>query len=141
MARKKKKIRVIDWLNLGMFQGALLFTCGYDKKEICDYLKKIGANDWLEAMNDITIDVDHWYSLKRTVENLKTGEVKRFLFIIIPRYEFLDDDFVKLAHEIIHTCQFYLPGMNVERDREIECEAYFHTHLMRQCIQKLRGKK
>lgn len=65
--------------------------------------------------------------------------LKTFFFIIIPRFDFDDDDcFVKLAHEIVHICQFFLPDV-LNRNTEIECEAYLHTHIMRQALKKLRG--
>lgn len=139
MPRVKKRIRIIDWLNMGIFPPTICFVCGFTKAELCDHLKRMKANDWLTAIKDATIDPRYWYGKKIDVEHVRSGEIKSYLFIIIPRFDFLDDDFVKLAHEITHVCQFYLPDANVNRDREIECEAYLHTHIMRQCIKKLRG--
>jgi hypothetical protein len=141
MVKKKKRITVIDWVNMGIFPCVVMFSVGNTRDQICKYLKKIGADGWLRAIEDVPIDPGCWYGLKRDVENLRTKETTTYLFIIAPRFEFLDDDFVKLAHEILHVCQFYLPDVNVNRDKEIECEAYTHTHIMRQCLKILRGIK
>lgn len=139
MKKKPKKISVIDWVNTGIFSPVICFSCGYSIQELKNYLKKVKAHGWLDAVNATTLDDGTWYGLKRTIEVIKTKEVKNYLFIIIPRFDFNDDDcYVKLAHEALHICQFYLPDV-MDRNREFECEAYLHTHIMRQCLSKLRG--
>jgi hypothetical protein len=52
-------------------------------------------------------------------------------------FNFLDKDYVALAHEITHLIQFHLPDF-CNRDREIEFEAYTHSHLMTQFLEKYR---
>lgn len=138
--KKIKKISLIDWLNLGMFDGTILLSVGYTHADLCAYLKKIKAEGWLNAIKDTEITKENWYALRRVVENIKTGEKTNYLFIIIPRFEFLDNDFVLLAHEVLHIVAFYLPDL-MDRNREYECEAYLHTHIMRQALNKIRGKK
>jgi hypothetical protein len=34
-----------------------------------------------------------------------------------------------LAHEVLHLCQEFLPNF-LNRDEEMEAEAYFHSHVM-----------
>jgi hypothetical protein len=37
-----------------------------------------------------------------------------------------------LAHEMLHVCQEFLPQF-LDRDEEMEAEAYFHSYLMESC--------
>lgn len=137
---KKKTITLIDWIDMGIFTPKVMFSVGYDVNEIMAYLWKIKATGWADALSkDMTLTKDYWYGLRRTVEVIKTGEKCTYFFIIIPRFDFdNDDDYVKLAHECLHICQFFLPDV-LDRNREFECEAYLHTHLFRQCLKKIRG--
>lgn len=144
MAQEQKQYQVMHWLNNGMFPGFVMFSCGFSYDEIMAELKeKENTEDWILGLSGdkVLIDKGKWFGLRRDLENTKTGESKTLFYIIlVDCYDFEDDDhYCKLAHEIVHICQFYLPDI-LDRDREIEAEAYYHTHLMRQCLKVLRGK-
>lgn len=138
---KKKSKRVLTWIDTGIFPATVLFTCGYKYDEIVKTLKKEDAQDWVEGISGCKelIDDGHWFGLKRTFTNIETKEVQYFFYIIlINKFDFSDDHYCKLAHECLHICQFLLPEI-LDRDREIEAEAYLHTHLMRQCLEAIRA--
>jgi len=61
-----------------------------------------------------------------------------FYIILTEEFDFSDYAYCKLAHEVLHICQFILPDI-LNRDREYECEAYLHTHIMMQCLNQIRG--
>lgn len=60
-----------------------------------------------------------------------------FYLVINADFKFTDYCYCKLAHEITHLCQFYLPDV-LNRNQEWEAEAYLHTHLMEQALVHLR---
>lgn len=62
-----------------------------------------------------------------------------FYIYIGEEFKFTDYEYCKLAHEVLHICQFLLPDF-LDRNREFESEAYLHTHLMEQCLKAIRGK-
>ena len=69
---------------------------------------------------------------------IKDGKDKTFYFIIFMEvFDFSDWHYIKLAHECLHICQFFLPTVS-QREQEHECEAYLHTHLMQQALNALR---
>lgn len=139
----KNSYKVIKWLDTGIFPAPVMFSCGFSYDEILKHLKKLKAEDWLLGLQDNRnlIEGGNWFGLQRILENTKTGEKKWLYYIIIkPSFNFSDDHYLKLAHEVLHICQFMLPDI-LDRNREYECEAYLHTHIMRQCLECLRGKK
>lgn len=136
----KKSQKKITWFSTGVFQVAILFVYRFSYEETISHLTKIKATDWkLAISNDKTlIDGANYIALKRTIENKKTGEEKTFFYLFIKNeFKFEDYDYCVLAHEVVHLCQFILPDF-LERDREIEAEAYFHTSLMQAVLKELR---
>lgn len=136
----KKQYNTISWLNLGSFPGSVCFCHGFDYDEIMRILKKKDAPYWYEALvhDKELLSKGNYYGLYRCVENVKTGESVNLYYIILKkRFRFTDWDYVMLAHEVLHICQFYLPAV-LDRDREIEAEAYLHSHLMTQCLDIIR---
>lgn len=136
---KKKPAKIIRYLNTGIFPATVFFSMGFNYDEIIKHTKKL--DQWGTALRDdqALVDSGSWLGLKRVVENLKTGESKTHFYIILPTaFDFSDEDYVKLSHEVLHICQFMLKDF-LDRDREFECEAYLHSHLMRQCLEEIRG--
>lgn len=129
----------IKWLNAGIFPCMIMFSVGYKYDEIITFLKRRKYNDWLAGLSDdkASIDSGKYFSIKRTVKNEKKHEVTLFYIIITRPFYFSDWDMCMLAHEVLHTCQFMLPDI-LNRDREFECEAYTHTHIMEQCLKIMR---
>lgn len=141
---KKKEYKVMHWLNHGCYHGYTMFCVGYSYKEIIVSLKKKkNAEDWLAGLleEEDFINSGQNFAMRRTLENKKTGDTIHLHYIIFTKiFDFSDWDMCKLAHEILHICQFFLPDF-LDRNREIEAEAYFHTHLMNQCLTILRTGK
>lgn len=94
------------------------------------YLKAIEGDEAL--LND-----GKYFALRRVLEHPKHGKKICHFILIFDDFKFTDDEMCKLAHEVLHICQFYLPDV-LNRDKEIEAEAYLHTHLMSQCLKLLR---
>jgi len=134
--------KVLHWLDTGIFPASVLFSYQFEYDEIISLLKQKRATYWKEGILDDKelIDGGTYFGLRRTHENLKTGVEKKLFYIIIKEeFKFTDYEYCKLAHEVLHICQFMLPAI-LNRDREYECEAYLHTHLMYQCLKAIRGK-
>jgi hypothetical protein len=139
MAKKSNKI--IRYLNTGIFPGTVMFSCGFDYDFIIKFYKKHKATDWLSGLegDKNLIDGGNYFSLYRELYNTKTGESKHLYYIILKKqFTFTDYEMCVLAHEIVHICQFFLKDI-LDRNKEIEAEAYLHTHLMQQCLKELRG--
>jgi hypothetical protein len=141
---KKKKLkksnRHINWLNCGIFPATVMLTVGYSWDEIILHLKKKKIDEWI---NPIASDRDSFQGVFMmakavTMEHSKTKNVRYFYYLYMRDcFDFSDDQMCALAHEIVHLCQFFLPTA-LDRNKEIEAEAYLHTHLMRQCLKILR---
>lgn len=141
---KQKQLKIIHWLDTGIFPATIMFTLNYKFDEINKYLDKVKANDWKMGMSQDRkfFDGKNWCALRRDIENAKTGQEMTLFYIHIPRmFNFKDDmDYCKLAHEVLHITQFMMKDF-LNPDNEFECVAYTHTHIMQQCLKILRGKK
>jgi hypothetical protein len=140
--KKTKVVKAIEWLNFGIFPGFVVFCYNMKYEEIMKEFKKKKALYWSYGITEDQklIDSGNWLALSREITNQKTGEHKKLFYIIIPKtFDFSDYDYAKLAHEVTHICQFYLPHV-LDRNKEYEAEAYLHTHLMMQCTKVIRGK-
>ena len=134
---KKKSDRHIYWLDTGIFPATVMFSCGFTYDEIMVELKKKKATAWIEGISKDKelIDNGKYFSLSRNLENTK-NDISLFYIILKPRFTFTDFEMCILAHEILHTCQFLLPAI-LNRDREVEAEAYLHTYLMENILKIL----
>lgn len=139
----KKVVKCLYWFDMGIFPGTVCFSCGFSYEEIMKEFSKKKAFGWDIALSTDKqlIESGNWFGLKRVMENKKTGKEIEFYYIILKNtFTFSDEDFIKLSHEVLHICQFFLPDI-LNRDKETEAEAYLHTYLMRKCVAALRGKK
>lgn len=144
MSRAKKTTKLLTGLSHGIFPGATALLMGYTYEEA---LKDLSP-DWrrcLDASDRSFFENSAGACLHREVISTdKSGKESQrinYYFLILRDFNFTDKDFVILAHELLHLCQFFLPSVNVERDKEIECEAYFHTHMMTQALEEIRKAK
>lgn len=128
-------------LDAGIFPFKILLTSGFTYDEIIKELKKQKCDQWALGLRDDKefIQSGKNFGMKRTITHPKHGESTFFYIIFTDIFNFSDYSMCKLAHEVLHICQFMLPMM-LDRNREYECEAYLHTHIMEQALQKLRGK-
>jgi len=143
MVKKNKIEKAIQVLNFGIFPGYMVFCYNHTHKEILDYFNKKGAETWYYGIkgDGKLVDDGNWLAMAREVMHNKTGKVQKLFYIVIPeKFTFSDYDYVRLAHEVTHICQFYLPDV-LNRNKEHEAEAYLHSHIMTQCLNVIRGKK
>lgn len=150
MRKNKTKNKTIAFLNMGNYPGTVMFSVGFSYPELIKQLQKNyktgywkpedGCKMWLQAIeNDKELNKDTWFALHRKLYHKKFPEKNLFYILILRPFDFSDGDMCKLAHECLHICQFYLPDI-LDRNREIEAEAYLHTHLMEQCLRIMRTK-
>lgn len=138
----KKSYKVFNYLNMGIFPGTVMFICGYDYDFIIKHAKKHKIVEWIPGIEDKKqmFQKAAYFAGRSDIENTKTKKNKTLFFIYLrDQFTFTDWEYCALAHECLHICQFFIPDV-LERDREIEAEAYLHTHLMSQCLKHLRGK-
>lgn len=125
-------------IDMGIFQGTIFFSCGYSIKALKKSLKKTENHDWnkgLKKYNEYCSGVTIRSKFKYK------GEKRTYYYVILPeRWTGTDHEYVTLAHELIHVVQYKLTPL-LNRDNEAECEAYTHTHLMTQVLNKLRDEK
>lgn len=136
---RKKQIKSISWLDTGIFPDFIMFAHGFEYDELVPALKRKKHSDgWLTGIQEDKklIDSGNYFALKRSFTKDKK-DFTNFYIIIKDSFTFTDYEFCKLAHEVLHICQFMLPSF-LSRDREFECEAYLHTHIMKQCLKRLR---
>jgi len=132
----KKKIKIIRTINTGIFDALILLSVNFNYDELT---KKIGK-EWTEpiANDKELINSGSWLALSRIMEETKTGKKFHYFYIIIPEmFDFSDKHMVSLAHEVLHICQFFMKDI-LDMEREYECVAYTHTHIMKQCLKELR---
>lgn len=121
---------------MGMFPASIMFSCGFRYDELTKLINKKKATGWLRALSEdkTLIDAGKWFALKRGVHG-----VTYFYIILTEPFDFKDYSYCcKLAHEVLHICQFFLPDV-LNRDREFESEAYLHTYIMESCLKAIRG--
>jgi hypothetical protein len=142
--KKQKRIQVLHWLNNGHYPGYVMFSCGFSYDELIKLLRRKKADGWVRGIENDKVLFDDSTALcsQRTIKALDGGKDLTLQYIYIKdSFDFSDKAYVTLAHECVHLCQFFLPDININRDVEIESEAYYHSHIMKQCLDILRGIK
>lgn len=94
-------------------------------------------NEWLEFLKNNQDELDGFdkdgTAKGNAVYCYTKAKSKNFMMrLIILRYGFKATDpenMRTLAHECLHVCQEFLPQF-LNRDEEMEAEAYFHSYLM-----------
>lgn len=134
----KKHLHTLD---AGIYPFKIVLSSGFNYDELCKELKKQKCDLWLTGLKDDKkfIDSGRNFALKRRIDGGKHNGSILFYIIFRDQFRFTDYWYMKLAHEILHICQFMLPEV-LERDREYESEAYLHSHIMGQALKKFRGK-
>lgn len=126
----------IAWLDTGIFPATVMLSSGFEYKRIIKELKKLKAKEWVGGIN--TPEDKKLFESGKNFACKRVYEGRTYFYIIfIEEFNFSDYDMCKLAHEVLHICQFMLPDF-LDPEREYECYAYTHTHLMEQCLKKLR---
>ena len=130
MGKKKKSF---TFIKNGIFHGYILFSCGYSYDEILAKLKKAEYNDWHDAFDDAETK-ELLDKSKYCATSFYDKEVKYSIIFFRDKFSFNNFDYIALAHEIIHLIQFNLVEY-LDRNKEHECEAYFHSYFMRECLE------
>lgn len=135
----KKSKKGLCFIDTGIFPATIMVSCGFNYSEIKKILTKKKASDWLAGLSEDEqfLQTGNWKAMKRVIEYKKFGKRTMFYIIIPELFDFSDHHYCLLAHEVLHICQFFLPDV-LERGREIEAEAYLHTHIMKNCLMELR---
>ena len=125
------------YLDNGIFPGTVLFSCGNSYAEIIEEIRKSKEKYWEKGISTEESFIDNGCSkaLHRTI--IKGDRKINLYYIILNGWYKTDYDYVVLAHECLHITQFFLSQV-LERDREIEAEAYYHSHIMQQCLDLIR---
>lgn len=149
--KKKPTLQKIDFLNMGCYPGTVLFSYQFSFDELIAEITKQykskrwkeegGTTHWLTAIeNDKEkLGSGSYFALHRQLINIKRNKEKNLYYIIIKeKFTFSDWDYVMLAHECLHICQYFLPSI-LDRNKEHEAEAYLHSHLMEQALKIIRN--
>lgn len=144
--------KIVRFLNMGIFPGTVLFSAGFTCKEFYEHIEKNyrtgiwekekGLATWLEGIRgeEEKFSTNNYWASFREMIHPKHGTKRCYYILIFDDFKFTDMEMVKLAHECLHICQFHLPDV-LNRNKEIEAEAYLHSHLMSQCLKELREAK
>ena len=133
-----EKLQFYDVVNFGIFGGnEILFSCGMPLKNLILHLKTQEDTSWYRGLKNKKIEegTDGSAFMSYLKTDNKYNEVR--YYIIMEDYWTGElEQYVTLAHEIIHIVQYKLiPRLN--RDHERECEAYSHSHIMSQILNKI----
>jgi hypothetical protein len=131
-------LSLVHTIDSGIWGFKVLFSVGYTYDELTSELKKQKCDGWLLGLRDDKelIDSGDYFALGRYP--IIDGKKYYHYYIILSKsFDFSDEEVIKLAHEVLHICQFALSGL-LNMDNEYEAVAYTHTHLMRQCLQIMR---
>lgn len=135
----KKEYKLCQSINLGSFPGICSLSIGYTYDELIDQYKEWGSTGWAEAisMDKELIDDSTWIAMVRIVERPGEKDTHYYFIIIKEWFDFSDNAYTYLAHEVHHVVTFAL-GDALNLAREYEAAAYTHTHVMRQILEAIR---
>ena len=138
---KPKKLKLIQWLDTGIIWPKIMFSQGMTYQEIHKHFTRTKIRDpWLIALehNKDIIESPAWCAV-RTIVTQKNKKAVCFFICIKGYFDFTDYDYCRLAHEVQHIINYVMPDF-CDIIREHEFCAYMHTHIMKQCLNKIRGK-
>jgi urease accessory protein UreF len=134
-----KEYKLCQSVNLGSFPGICSLAIGYTYDELIAQYKEWDATGWMEAISKDKelIDGSTWIAMVRVVE--RPGEKDTYYYFIIIKewFDFSDNAYTYLAHEVHHVVTFAL-GDALNLAREYEAAAYTHTHVMKQILEAIR---
>lgn len=130
--------KTIKWIDFHLFPTSVMLSCGYSYQEL---LSKFGKKypTWIKPLDEHQeLFETCWGFVHRERWKDKDGVKKEHYWLIIANpFDFSDESMCNLAHEVLHVVQFVLSD-KINRDDEVEFEAYFHTYLMIECLKALR---
>jgi hypothetical protein len=137
MKKKLNPNSSVSFINMGSYpeQVCLIYDMTY--REVVDCLKKIpnckAHLKSIKSMGKKQFKKHKFYAME---DKIKGEEV--YFIVFNEKFKFKDTSYAIIAHEILHVIQFYLPKV-LDRNVEIEAEAYLHTYLMNKCTGIFRG--
>lgn len=136
---KPKGISLFTTIDFGTFDGKILFSCGFQIKELIAELSKQDCGEWNKGLKIDSKMFHKGACAYASKYNFNVdGEKRTYYYLIIKDpFNFTDQEYTTLAHECLHLVQFRLIDI-LNRDNELECEAYLHSYLMNKCLSHLR---
>ena len=89
------------------------------------------GDEWIEPLKDIS--EENFKGTQGSCHFREVNGIKYYFIFLHKGFDGKPDSYVTLSHEILHLCQFLLPDF-IDRNVEVEAEAYFHSHIMSQCL-------
>jgi len=128
----------VKWIDFSWFEGCVMLSCGNDYEWLLNKYGKIFPT-WVKPLEEHKSLFDTcWGFVHRHQWKREDGkQMAHFWLIIKDPFTFSDEDMVNLAHEVLHVAQFVL-SEKINRDQDVEFEAYFHSYIMRECLKALR---
>lgn len=133
----RKKVRPFyEFIDTGIFPAFICIANGYTIEKLAEGLKEYRYDLWHDAL--VSHESDDSDSDAIVIERTYKG--KRYYFMILKHsFDFSDYHYTVLAHEVLHLCQFILRRL-LNRDDEIETEAYLHTYIMSKYLENCRDR-
>jgi len=144
-----KKVKpFIKYIPFEIFAGGIGFVVGYNHKEATAEIDRmLKAKEWTNkdfklAWKDVELDYDATAGQLSERSIQVNGKHKYYIYFLWQKeFSFKDErDYITLAHELIHLNQ-HLLHKHADREIEHEFEAYFHSYMMRKCLEALRENR
>jgi hypothetical protein len=141
MNKKKKIVRLIRYINIGVFPREIMFCVGFTPEQIIEHLKKHKEKEWIQGIeNNIDfIKKSIYCACSQQIIDTKTERpIKRLYYLIFTEpFMFEDGSYTILAHEVLHVVQFALKDV-LDITEEYEAFAYTHSFVMNKCLAYIR---
>lgn len=148
-----KEIPLLTGVRLLPYSQKYLFViCGYSSEDLKEYIndntqifgktddvysikKTLAAKrELLDFIDRNAADIDSYNSLDSESHGIFIYNKAQAFWLMVLKKGFNPDareDIFTLSHETTHLCQIFLPQY-LNRDEELEAEAYFHNYVMRE---------
>lgn len=92
----------------------------------------------IEAYDNYTV-IARYLAMIRTLSATQYDPIESDLYYIILKEPFNHEpmEYAKLAHEVVHICQFLFDKCCADPIAEKEAFAYTHTHIMEQILKQI----
>lgn len=138
----KKQVSIMHHCDAGIWPcTGIMFIQGFSYEQIVKEFKDDNCPDWAEGLkNDKPlIDQARYLAMVRTLPETQDYPIGSDLYYIILKESFNHEpmEYAKLAHEVIHICQFLFDKCCADPIAEKEAFAYTHTHIMEQILKQI----
>lgn len=139
---EKREVSIMHHCDSGIWPCAgIIFIQGFSYQEIIENFNNDNCKNWSEGIKDdkALIDSAKYLAMRRTIYGDKEDPRPTDLYYIILQDPFNHEpiEYAKLAHEVIHICQFIFEVCNAHPIEEKEAFAYTHTHIMEQILKQV----